>query len=139
MVDMQAVGVNYADVYNRAGVNRGPRLLRTIGMEGAGVVISVGQGVTQEKEGDVVAYCSVQGSYAQQAVVPAARLIKMPQGLDVRDGAAAMLQGMTAHYLCYSTYPVGEKLPSLGSGFRRNDARDAISVVCLTHRTKVWT
>jgi len=106
LVDVQAVGVNYADVYNRAGVNPGPPLPRTIGMEGAGVVRSVGQGVTQVKEGDVVAYCSVQGSYAQQAVVPTARLIIMPQGLGVRDGAAAMLQGMTAHYLCHSTYPV---------------------------------
>ena len=56
--------------------------------------------------GDVVAYCSIQGSYAEQAVVPASRLIKMPAGLSANDGAAAMLQGMTAHYLCYSTYPV---------------------------------
>ena len=70
------------------------------------------QVVSDLKEGDVVAYSSSQGSYAEQAVVPAARLVKMPEGLEARDGAAAMLQGMTAHYLCHSTYPVqpGDKV-----------------------------
>ena len=106
LLEMQAVGINYADIYNRAGAIPGTPLPKTIGMEGAGVVRSVGQGVTTLNEGDVVAYCSVQGSYAQQAVVPADRLIKLPAGLSVQDGAAVMLQGMTAHYLCYATYPV---------------------------------
>ena len=106
LVEIQAVGVNYTDVYSRAGVNPGPPLPRTIGVEGAGTVRSVAQGVSDVAVGDVVAYCSIAGSYAEQAVVPASRLIKMPAGLDARDGAAAMLQGMTAHYLCYSTYPV---------------------------------
>ena len=106
LVEIQAVGVNYTDVYSRAGVNPGPPLPRTIGVEGAGTVRSLAPGVSDVAVGDVVAYCSIAGSYAEQAVVPASRLIKMPAGLDARDGAAAMLQGMTAHYLCYSTYPV---------------------------------
>jgi len=106
LLEIQAVGVNYTDVYNRAGATPGLPLPRIIGVEGAGVVLKVGPGVSQVKEGDVVAYSSVMGSYAGQAVVPAAKLIKMPDGLDVRAGAAVMLQGMTAHYLCHSTYPV---------------------------------
>lgn len=112
LVEIQAAGVNFTDIYSRAGINPGPPLPRTIGVEGAGVVRAVGAGVTDIGVGDVVAYSSSQGSYAEQAVVPAARLVKMPEGLDARDGAAAMLQGMTAHYLCHSTYPVqpGDKV-----------------------------
>jgi len=106
VVEIQAVGVNFTDVYSRAGVNPGPPLPRTIGVEGAGTVRSLGTGVTEVKEGDTVAYCGIPGSYAEQALVPASRLIKMPPGLDAQAGAAAMLQGMTAHYLCYSTYRV---------------------------------
>jgi NADPH2:quinone reductase len=106
LVDIQAAGVNYTDVYSRAGINPGPPLPRTIGVEGAGTVRAVAPGVSDVAVGDVVAYCSIAGSYAEQAVVPASRLIKMPSGLDARAGAAVMLQGMTAHYLCYSTYPV---------------------------------
>ena len=70
------------------------------------MVREVGPGVDHVAVGDTVAYCSHPGSYAEQALVPAWRLIKMPQGLSARDGAAAMLQGMTAHYLCYDTYRV---------------------------------
>ena len=112
LVALQAVGVNFTDIYSRAGINPGPPLPRTIGVEGAGVVQAVGPGVTDLAVGDVVAYSSSQGSYAEQAVVPAARLVKMPAGLDAQAGAAAMLQGMTAHYLCHSTYPVqpGDKV-----------------------------
>ena len=112
LVEIKAVGVNFTDIYSRAGINPGPALPRTIGVEGAGVVKAVGSGVTDIQEGDVVAYSSSQGSYAEQAVVPAARLVKMPEGLDSRDGAAVMLQGMTAHYLCHSTYAVqpGDKV-----------------------------
>ncbi len=106
VVEIQAVGVNFTDVYSRAGINPGPPLPRTIGVEGAGVVRDVGLGVTSVSTGDLVVYCSVPGSYAERAVVPASRLIKMPQGLDAQAGAAAILQGMTAHYLCHSTYPV---------------------------------
>ena len=106
LVQIQAVGVNFTDIYSRAGINPGPPLPRTIGVEGAGVVSAIGNGVTAVKEGDAVAYCSIPGSYAEQAVVPADRLIKLPDGLDARAGATAMLQGMTAHYLCYATYHV---------------------------------
>ena len=112
LVEIQAVGVNFTDIYSRAGINPGPPLPRTIGVEGAGVVRAVGSSVTDLREGDVVAYSSSQGSYAEQAVVPAARLVKMPEGLGAKEGAAAMLQGMTAHYLCHSTYAVqtGDKV-----------------------------
>ena len=112
LVEIKAVGVNFTDIYSRAGINPGPALPRTIGVEGAGVVKAVGSGVTDLREGDVVAYSSSQGSYAEQAVVPASRLVTMPEGLDARDGAAVMLQGMTAHYLCHSTYAVqpGDKV-----------------------------
>lgn len=105
LVQMQAVGVNFTDTYSRSGVNP-PQLPWIVGVEGAGVVQKVGPGVTNVKEGDLVAYSSAPGSYAELAVVPAWRLIKMPQGLDAKAGAAAMLQGMTAHYLCHSTYRV---------------------------------
>ena len=106
LVEIQAAGVNYTDVYSRAGINPGPPLPRTIGVEGAGVVRAVGSGVTEVKVGDEIAYSSVNGSYAEQAVVPAWRLMKRPAGVDAKAGAAAILQGMTAHYLCHSTYPV---------------------------------
>jgi NADPH2:quinone reductase len=106
VVEIQAAGVNFTDIYSRAGINPGPPLPRTIGVEGAGVVKSVGEGVTEVAVGDEVVYCSVNGSYAEQALVPSWRLIKRPSGVDAKAGAAAMLQGMTAHYLCHSTYPV---------------------------------
>jgi NADPH2:quinone reductase len=105
LVQIQAVGVNFTDTYSRSGVNP-PQLPWIVGVEGAGTVQKVGPGVTNVKEGDLVAYSSSPGSYAEMAVVPAWRLIKMPQGLDAKTGAAAMLQGMTAHYLCHSTYKV---------------------------------
>jgi NADPH2:quinone reductase len=105
LVEIQAVGVNFTDTYSRSGTNP-PKLPWVVGVEGAGVVRGVGRGVTQVKVGDLVAYCGVPGSYAEQAVVPASRIIKMPSGLDAKAGAAAMLQGMTAHYLCHSTYRV---------------------------------
>ena len=107
LVEIEAVGVNYTDTYSRSGVN--PTALPWIvGVEGAGVVRDVGKDVTQVREGDSVVYCSISGSYAEQVVVPADRLIKIPEGLDSKSGAAAMLQGMTAHYLCHSTYHVNQ-------------------------------
>jgi len=111
LVQLQAVGVNFTDTYSRSGVNP-PRLPWIVGVEGAGVVRKVGLGVANVKEGDLVAYSGVPGSYAELAAVPAGRLVKLPQGLDARAGAAAMLQGMTAHYLCHSTYKVqrGDKV-----------------------------
>lgn len=111
VIDIQAAGVNFTDIYSRSGVNPSP-LPWIVGVEGAGVVRSVGADVTTVQVGDVVAYSGVSGSYAEQAVVPASKLIKMPNGLDARSGAAVMLQGMTAHYLCHSTYQVkpGDKV-----------------------------
>ena len=111
LVQIEAVGVNYTDTYSRSGVN--PTTLPwVVGVEGAGVVKQVGPNVTQVREGDSVVYCGISGSYAEQAIVPADRLIKIPQGLDSKASAAAMLQGMTAHYLCHSTYQVkqGDKV-----------------------------
>ena len=107
VVEIQAVGVNFTDIYSRMGVNP-PGLPWVAGVEAAGVVREVGPGVNHVSAGDTVAYCSHPGSYAEQALVPAWRLIKMPDGLSAQDGAAAMLQGMTAHYLCYDTYQVKE-------------------------------
>ena len=105
LVEIQAAGVNFTDTYSRSGVNP-PPLPWVVGVEGAGVVRGLGAGVSGLQEGDVVAYSSVAGSYAEQALVPGDRLIKMPEGLDAQAGAAVMLQGMTAHYLCHSTYAV---------------------------------
>ena len=111
LVQIEAVGVNYTDTYSRSGVNP-TNLPWVVGVEGAGVVRQVGQHVTHVREGDSVVYCGIPGSYAEQAIVPADRLIKIPQGLDSKASAAAMLQGMTAHYLCHSTYQVkqGDKV-----------------------------
>ena len=106
VVRIEAAGVNFTDVYSRQGVNPGPPLPRIIGVEGAGVVQSNGPGVTEVQVGDAVTYCTAPGTYAELAIVPAWRLIKRPSGVDAKTGAAAILQGMTAHYLCHSTYPV---------------------------------
>ena len=105
VVAVQAVGVNFTDIYSRMGVNP-PGLPWVAGVEAAGVVREIGAGVDNVAVGNTVAYCSHPGSYAELAAVPAWRLIRMPAGLSARDGAAAMLQGMTAHYLCYDTYRV---------------------------------
>ncbi len=106
LVDVQAIGVNYTDVNTRSGANPPPSLPMTPGREAAGVVSAVGEGVTDVKAGDLVVYCGVTGSYAQQVAVPANVLVKIPEGMDARTGAAVLLQGMTAHYLAFSTYPL---------------------------------
>ena len=107
MVDVQAIGVNFTDTYSRAGVNPVPRLPWTVGVEAAGVVSAVGPDVSEVAEGDDVAFCSFPpGCYAEKVAVQSWRLVKRPQGVDARTGAAAILQGMTAHYLCHSTYAV---------------------------------
>ena len=107
VVAIAAVGVNFTDIYSRAGINP-PGLPWIAGVEAAGVVRSVGANAANDgiSVGDRVAYCSVPGSYAELAAVPAWRLVKLPDGLSTQDGAAAMLQGMTAHYLCHDTYAV---------------------------------
>ena len=100
-----ASGVNFIDVYFRTGLYKA-ELPATLGSEGAGTVESVGAGVTEVAPGDRVAYAMARGSYAEYAVVPAAQLVKIPDGVDFQTAAAAMLQGMTAHYLTHSTFPL---------------------------------
>lgn len=104
-VRLEAAGLNYIDVYFRSGQYKAPMPF-TPGLEGAGTVTAIGPGVTDVRVGDRVCYTGVPGSYAQSNSVPADRLVKIPEGLSVRDGAAAMLQGMTAHYLAVDTYPL---------------------------------
>ena len=107
VVKVEAAGVNFIDVYHRTGLYKvAAGLPFTAGQEGAGIVESVGEGVTDVAPGDRVAWTGVQGSYAEKAKVPAARLVHLPAGVSTRQGAAAMLQGMTAHYLACSTYPL---------------------------------
>ena len=105
VVKLGACGVNYIDVYFRTGQYKAPLPL-TVGLEGAGTVTAVAPDVTAVKVGDRVAWTGGGGSYAQMNAVAADRLVKLPDGLSARDGAAAMLQGMTAHYLVTSTYPL---------------------------------
>ncbi|HEY2972858.1 MAG TPA: quinone oxidoreductase [Pyrinomonadaceae bacterium] len=105
LVQIKAAGVNFIDVYFREG--RYPAPLPFInGQEAAGLVVAVGADVTTVRLGDRVAYAGALGSYAEYAAVPAERLVKIPDELDFNQAAAAMLQGMTAHYLTHSTYPV---------------------------------
>jgi len=104
-VKTEAIGVNFLDIYQRIGRYQGSPPF-TLGQEAAGIVDAVGPNVTEVKAGDRVAYASVQGSYAEYAIVPAWRLIPIPETVDVQQAAAAMVQGMTAHYLTFSTYPL---------------------------------
>ncbi len=104
-VRIEAAGVNFIDVYQRSGRYSGP-LPFTPGMEGAGVVDKTGEGVTDLSVGDRVAWARGQGSYAEMLVVGSDKLVRIPEALETRAAAAAMLQGMTAHYLAHSTYPI---------------------------------
>src|SRR5574341_527034 len=104
-VKIEAIGVNFIDIYHRLGRYLG-KLPLTLGQEAAGMVDAVGPNVTDVKPGDRVAYASVQGSYAEYAIVPAWRLVPIPMGVDTQQAAAVMIQGMTAHYLTFSTYPL---------------------------------
>jgi NADPH:quinone reductase len=107
LVRVEAVGVNFIDVYHRTGLYKAA-LPVTLGQEGAGAVLAVASGVRDVAVGDRVAWggTGIFGGYAEQAAVPAARLVKLPDGVPSKQGAAAMLQGMTAHYLACSTYPL---------------------------------
>lgn len=105
LVKIAASGVNFIDIYFRKGLYKADVPV-ALGSEAAGTVEAVGEGVTEVAPGDRVAYAMVRGSYAEYAVVPAWHLVKIPEGLDFRQAAAAMLQGMTAHYLTHSTYPL---------------------------------
>lgn len=104
-VKVAAAGVNFIDIYHRTGQYKVP-LPFPIGREGAGTVEAVGSGVTALRAGQRVAWAGVQGSYATHVVAPAAELVPVPDGMDDKDAAAAVLQGMTAHYLTHSTYPL---------------------------------
>src|SRR5580692_7728645 len=105
VVKIKAAGVNFIDVYNREGRYKAPLPL-VLGQEAAGVVLAVGSDVPDFAVGDPVAYTSILGSYAEYAAVPADRLVKIPTGVSERDAAAAMLQGLTAHYLSHDSHPL---------------------------------
>jgi NADPH2:quinone reductase len=105
VVKLAASGVNFIDVYQREGRYKVP-LPFVLGQEGAGVVTAMGAGVKSVKKGDRVAWTGVLGGYAEYAAVPADRLVAIPAGVTDSQAAAAMLQGMTAHYLCHDTYPL---------------------------------
>ena len=98
-------GVNFIDVYFRIGLYKA-EMPAVLGNEAAGIVERVGPGVTGVAPGDRVAYAMVRGSYAEYAIVPADRLVKVPEGVDLSMAAAIMLQGATAHYLTHSTFPL---------------------------------
>jgi NADPH:quinone reductase len=104
-VKISHVGVNFIDIYFRMGLYKADLPL-ILGMEASGVVDAVGEGVTEVAVGDRVAYAGPRGSYAEYAVAPAWQLVKVPAGVSDALAAAAMLQGMTAHYLTHSTYPL---------------------------------
>jgi len=106
LVDVAASGVNFIDAYQRAGVY--PKQMPFVaGSEGAGVVSALGADVGDLAVGDRVAWAMVDGGgYAEQVVVPADRVVPVPAGVELESAAAVMLQGMTAHYLCESTYPI---------------------------------
>jgi NADPH2:quinone reductase len=103
LVRIAASGVNFIDVYFRTGLYKAD-LPVTLGSEAAGTVEAVGAGVTEVAPGDRVGYAMARGSYAEYAIVPVAQLVKIPEAVDFQTAAAAMLQGMTAHYLTHSTY-----------------------------------
>jgi len=105
LVKIAATGVNFIDVYFRIGLYPATPPV-VLGSEGAGTVEAVGPDVTNVRVGERVAYAMARGSYAEYAVVPAWQLVKIPDSLDFQKAAAAMLQGMTAHYLTHSTYPL---------------------------------
>ena len=118
LINVQASGVNYMDIGRRKGAlaSQQPPIP---GGEAAGIVSAVGDGVTEVAVGDLVGSSSVIGGYAERALAPAARTIRLPQGTDASTGAAALLQGMTAHYLAHDSFPLkpGDKaLVHAGAG-----------------------
>lgn len=103
VVRLEAIGVNFIDIYQRTGAYK-MALPFTPGMEGAGVIEAVGEGVAEPALGQRVAWAMVPGAYAQQALLPAAKVVPLPPAIESRQGAALMLQGMTAHYLATDTF-----------------------------------
>ncbi len=106
LISQTAVGLNYIDTYHRTGLYKLPSLPHPIGVEGAGVVEAVGPGVTNVKPGDRICYGSILGAYAQKRIVPADRLLALPEGISDEVAAGIMLKGMTARYLVRVTYPI---------------------------------
>lgn len=104
IVQHEAIGVNYIDIYFRQGLYKAPENPYGIGMEGAGTVVQVGEGVTHVKPGDRVAYAMQRGSYAEQSAVPAWMLVPVPEKMEAKTAASLMLQGMTVHYLVHDSY-----------------------------------
>lgn len=105
-IKIEAIGLNYIDTYKRSGAYKGA-LPMTPGEEAAGVIDAVGEGVTEFKVGQRAAYSFVQGAYAQYSIIPAEKALLVPDNLDTQTAAAALLQGMTAHYLTHDTFPLG--------------------------------
>src|SRR5213082_2209818 len=105
LVKVEAAGVNFIDVYQRTGHYKVP-LPFTLGQEAAGTVAAVGSGVAEPGVGERVAYTTILGAYAEYAVVPADRVVALPDGVSTKQGAAAMLQGLPAHSLATTTYPL---------------------------------
>src|SRR5215216_4772542 len=104
-VKIEVIGLNFLDVYQRMGRYQGSLPFK-LGQEAAGIVDAIGTNVTEVKVGDPVAYASVQGSYAEYAIVPSWRLVLIPENVDASQAVASMVQGITAHYLTFSTYPL---------------------------------
>ena len=108
LIRVQAAGVNFIDTYHRTGAY--PLQCPFVpGIEGGGVVEAVGSAVTELAVGDRVTYCGALGSYADRAVVPARQVVPVPEGMEMGLATAAMVQGLTAHYLCRSSYPLDSK------------------------------
>jgi NADPH:quinone reductase len=112
VVAVAHAGINFIDTYHRSGLYP-VQLPSGIGLEGAGTVIAVGEGVTDRHIGQTVAWADTMGSYAEQVAVAAGRTVVVPEGLDPAIACALMLQGMTAHYLAFSTFPLGEEHTAL--------------------------
>ena len=107
VVQVAAAGVNFIDIYRRSGVYKQP-VPYIPGSEGAGTVVAVGEDVHEFSSGDHVAWSEGPGSYAERVAVAAQNLVPVPQGIDLKLAGAVMLQGLTAHYLCRSTFPVAD-------------------------------
>ncbi|MFN8420700.1 MAG: quinone oxidoreductase [Anaerolineae bacterium] len=105
LVHVQVAGVNFIDTYQRSGLYQLPLPL-TLGQEACGVVEAIGEGVTEVKVGDRVTYAMTQGAYAEYQIVPSWKCVPVPDKITAAQAVAAMVQGMTAHYLTYSTYPL---------------------------------
>ncbi len=112
LVKVAFAGLNFIDIYQRLGQYKMP-LPFTPGLEAGGTVAAVGPDVTEVKPGDRVAYCMMPGAYADYAVVPAARLVPVPNGVSLEQATALMVQGMTAHYLVFSTFPLAARHTAL--------------------------